>query len=93
MNQDLTNQEVNQLLCYLGDLYCRCYLKKDNYHNKSYVQCVDECLSLLEESQAMLLRKTYFEKTDKKWWVGFYSRTTYYRERSRAARAFLRCVM
>lgn len=91
--ESLTNKEVDALLRYLGDLYYRCKAGIETNHKRTFIQCVDKNLSMLEETHEIILRKTYFEKNESKWWAPFYSRTTYYRERSRAARIFLRCVM
>lgn len=91
---DLTNKEVDCLLRYLGDLYRRCLVKKDIDKNKEkFILYMDMGLSVLASPQETLLRKTYFEINDTKWWMEFYSKTTYYRERDRASRTFLRCVM
>lgn len=91
---ELTNQEVDCLLRYLGDLYRKCLVKKELDTNKEqFIKYVDNGLAVLATSQSMLLRKTYFEVSDKKWWMQFYSKTTYYREREKASRTFLRCVM
>lgn len=91
---ELTNKEVDSLLRYLGALYRKCLVQKDLDKNKEeFIIYIDTGLSVLASTQATLLRKTYFEVNERKWWMEFYSKTTYYRERDRASRSFLRCVM
>ena len=70
--------------------YCVQYCKANK---EDFIIYMDAGLSVLASTQATLLRKTYFEVNETKWWMEFYSKTTYYRERDRASRSFLRCVM
>ena len=93
MEKKYTNQEAHEIMEYLGDLYRRCLIDQGDIHKQQFVKYIDTTLGILEESQEILLRKTYFESSERKWWMHFYSLSTYYREKVRASQQFLHCLM
>ena len=82
-------QEATEMVEYLGSLYQRCLIDLEDDHKRSYVDRMDIILDVLGTPYGILIRREYFENTDKKWWMKFYSRSTFYREKAKACNKFL----
>lgn len=57
-----------------------------------YVETIDAVLASLGEDEALILRYDYFENRTPKWYMNYFTRSTYYRIKTRAIDEFVRCV-
>ena len=53
------------------------------------IRKIDKVCNVLSDPYKTIIKKTFFEVNDLYWWVDYYSRTTYYRLRSKAIKTFL----
>ena len=57
---------------------------------EEYAKDVEHALESLDALDQKILNREFFHCTNKFWWIGLYSRTTYYRIRRKAIVKFLR---
>lgn len=57
-----------------------------------FVETIDAVLASLNEDEALILRSDYFENRIPKWYMNYFTRSTYYRIKTRAIDEFVRCV-
>lgn len=50
---------------------------------------ITKAFSALSDPYKTIIRNTFFEKKDEFWWSDYYPKTTYYRMRNQAIKAFL----
>ncbi len=63
-------------------------LKSSMY--EEYIRDVDRALVLLDPLDQKVINQEFFYQTNPIWWVGMFSKSTYYRLRRRAVETFLR---
>lgn len=59
-------------------------------NNLKKIYKIDRAMNCLAEPYRTIIDNTFFDKKDLYWWIDFYSKSTYYRLRSKAIRTFLR---
>lgn len=59
---------------------------------QNYVLSIDKSFSNINGLDEMILKREYFNRQDKKWWVTLFSRATFYRLRLNATKRFLNYV-
>ena len=64
------------------------YFSSDNYNRKLKSKTLAACKSL-DEPCFTIFKNIFFENKDNNWWNTCYSKTTFYRLRSRAINSFL----
>ena len=57
-----------------------------------YIETIDAILASLPDDEALILRNDYFSSRQAKWYMNYFTKSTYYRIRSRAIDEFVRCV-
>lgn len=57
-----------------------------------FVETIDAVLASMNEEEALILRFDYFENRIPKWYMNYFTRSTYYRIKTRAIDEFVRCV-
>lgn len=57
-----------------------------------FIETIDAILDAMDYDEALILRNDYFNHREAKWFMNYYSKSTYYRIRSRAIDEFVRCV-
>lgn len=57
---------------------------------EEYISDVEKAMLLLDPIDRKILKNEFFYSTNKVWWIGEYSRTTFYRLRRKAIDSFLR---
>ena len=62
-------------------------LKTNMY--EEYIKDVENSMCLLDPLDQKVINKEFFEAPNKIWWIGLFSRSTYYRLRRRAIEKFL----
>lgn len=95
------------LVKYLADMYqgvdlnvieeSLCYVEESKERNKlweaiEFVRYMDEILRSLPDDYEFILRNDYFRIREKKWYLKYYTKSTYYRLKAEALDAFVRCV-
>lgn len=72
------------------------YFKKDaeiltkcTNKNARKIQKINKACDALGDPYKTIIQNTFFDKKNLYWWEGFYSKTTYYRLRNKAIKAFL----
>ena len=46
-------------------------------------------LNTLEEDEKLIIKNDFYERVHENWWIGLYSRSTYYRIKNRAIKKML----
>lgn len=80
--------------------FAKLYSLKDKYLKKNKLSKADKVIykqiskiskayNVLCDPYQTILRNTFFEKKELYWWIDYYSKTTYYRLRSKAIKTFL----
>ncbi len=54
-----------------------------------FVFCVNFAIASLTRQESTILNNDFFFPKDKKWWMGIYSQSSYYRFKARAVNKFL----
>ena len=99
-------KENNILIKYLGNLYLKMQIEYINtelnieesgqitkaYSAIEFIHDVDEILKSLPPDYEIILRNDYFRHRERKWYLKYYSRSTYYRLKVDALNEFVRCV-
>lgn len=57
-----------------------------------FIETIDDVLASMDEEEALILRFDYFENRTPKWYMNYFTRSTYYRIKTRAIDEFVRCV-
>ncbi len=57
-----------------------------------YVYYVERCLLECSRSTQLIIRREYLSKPEKDWYISYFSRSTYYRLRAKAAEEFVHCL-
>ena len=57
-----------------------------------FVETIDAVLDAMDADEALILRCDYFENRTPKWYMNYFTRSTYYRIKTRAIDEFVRCV-
>lgn len=57
-----------------------------------FVETIDAVLDSMDEDAALILRNDYFSTRQAKWYMNYFTRSTYYRIKTRAIDEFVRCV-
>ena len=69
--------------------------KPNNYVIDSgveFVEYIDRLLELLPPEYEKIIRNDYLNERNKKWWQEYFKKSTYYRRKSEAVKAFVDCV-
>jgi DNA-directed RNA polymerase specialized sigma subunit len=82
--------------CIYADLYDKkVYVINDKtdedkikkYHNFKIM--FESFLNTLEEDEKLIIKNDFYERVHENWWIGLYSRSTYYRIKNRAIKKML----
>lgn len=66
------------------------YIEESSKHG--YIRFIDYLLNHLSEEHARLLRMEFLEDAQPFWWMEYYSRSTFYRMKTKAMNEFLICL-
>lgn len=93
------------MMAYLARNYRRCLMRLDlcrmegisearlTYNaDHSYVCLIERALADCSPSTRQIINEEFLHKTDKDWYLGYWSRTTFYRKRKEAIGEFLHCL-
>lgn len=61
-------------------------------HGVEFVEYIDQLVSLLPVEYERIIRNDYLNKRNVKWWQEYFKKSTYYRRKRKAVRAFVDCV-
>lgn len=97
MRAEMSFQEMDALARYLFSLR-----RKSQFQHRlqdgpdtgqsDISELIDYALAAISADDRFLLVKEYLDENRREWWREYYSRSAYYRHKSQALRAFLRCL-
>lgn len=89
----MTYKEQSNLIQYLINLSFRRQLAFEvNESSSNLLVVIQHALNQLSVEQREIIQNDFIVKQDKNWYLGFYSRTTYYRLKGEAMSTFLNCL-
>lgn len=105
-DEKLTLQQKEQIIQYLMKCYRKSSNRirrfevldsvKENYevyrYDKTTCMLVDDAIKELKEDEKRIITNDFLYPLDKKWYLEFYSRSSYLRLRNQAIDKFLRCL-
>lgn len=59
---------------------------------QSFIDSIDIAVSSMRKEYQEIVRNDYLYKTDCSWWMGYYSRSIYYRNKKRALSLFMELI-
>lgn len=98
MNEKQNNEEI---MNYISKMYrdikedLKTNQKKNPYiidQREEFVAYIDSLVDLLPEEYAKIIRNDYLSERNKKWWMEYFKKSTYYRRKCKAVEAFVDCV-
>ena len=90
-----------KLLRYLFDLSARAQLRENFYQvreqsgyfsNNNLTDILEKAVDFLDEDSRRIIVNDFKLKAEKHWWQSFYSRSTYYRLKSKATAELINCL-
>lgn len=106
IHENYTFEEKNKLIVYLMRLYRKAKTNISYIEDCDLIQerieeyrverktklIIEDALDELDEQLRMVIINEYVLKKDKKWYLEYYGRSSYYRLKSKAIDEFLRCI-
>ena len=84
-----TPEEIEILSKAVGDAYRSCRTRKIYEEDLALVTIVDLSLENCSRVSQLIIRKEFLEVSDKKWFLEFFSKSTFYRNRKKAMKEFI----
>lgn len=60
--------------------------------DEEFIFVIDRILYLMDDNLALIIRNDYLSQRESKWYLRYFSKSTYYRLREKAVSEFVRCV-
>lgn len=85
--------KASKMQAHLKELYGSVYANSRKYDGaKEYIDYVDEALRMCGTDTRHIITHEYLFPSDSKWYLGYFSKSTFYRLKRVAITEFLRCL-